>query len=460
MVEGSAEPNAERTETKEEDATAPSDSSMAGRHEVAALSTMDRRKFLTIAGAGALIAGPTGAAAAAPLRPAVQSPEIIVIGAGAFGGWTALHLARHGARVRLIDTYGPGNSRSTSGDETRGVRSSYGDRAHGELWCRWATRAIQEWQRWDEEWNADTGNYLFYQTGDVICREEDEPYLEETRKHWDSTGVNYEVLTPEEVHYRWPRAFGLEEIGIVLYEPQAGVVRARRTCEIVAGEVRKAGGEVMLARARTGRSDGRRLLDVSLSSGDTAAAQIFVFACGPWMPKVFPDIFGNRMRTPVGNVCYYGTPPGDVRFIHPNLPSWSFPGVTGWPALMPDYRGFRVRTGGGRNPDPDSSERYVDWRSLARPREILRQRFPDLEDAPLLQTHACHYELSVSRNFVLAPHPDWDNVWLAGGGSAEGFKFAPVIGEYMARRVLGIEDDPELAKQFAIPEETYEEQPR
>ena len=51
-------------------------------------------------------------------------PHIVVIGAGAFGGWTALYLLRSGARVTLVDAWGPGNSRSSSGGETRVIRGA------------------------------------------------------------------------------------------------------------------------------------------------------------------------------------------------------------------------------------------------------------------------------------------------------------------------------------------------
>ena len=95
-------------------------------------NTLDRRRFLKVAGAqtGLLVAAASGAATAkaiaqpqqpSPRRaPAVlnaKSPDIAVIGAGAFGGWTAYHLQKKGARVTLVDTWGPGNSRSTSGDK-------------------------------------------------------------------------------------------------------------------------------------------------------------------------------------------------------------------------------------------------------------------------------------------------------------------------------------------------------
>ena len=81
-----------------------------------------------------------------------HTPDIAVIGAGAFGAWTALNLQQSGAQVTLIDQYGPGNSRATSGGETRGVRTGYGDRGHGLLWTEWAKRAIGKWKAWDEQW--------------------------------------------------------------------------------------------------------------------------------------------------------------------------------------------------------------------------------------------------------------------------------------------------------------------
>lgn len=307
--------------------------------------TVDRRTFLKVAGAGAVL-GSTGelhgTPAAAPTRaPGVHqgSPDVVVVGAGAFGGWTALYLRQMGANVTLVDAYGPGNVRATSGDETRGVRTAYGDR---EQWTRWASEAVRRWKRFDEEWGTQLGVKLYFPTGDIILREEDEPFLEQTRATWDRVGVEYEVLTPDEVAYRWP-AIGLDGITIGLYEPEAGVGRARRSCEAVASVFRELGGELIVEYARPAVRTGDRLDDIVLANHESLSAQQFVFACGPWLGKVFPELLGSRMRTPIGQVHYFGTPVGDDRFTWPNLPSYNFPGVTGWPALPEDNRGFRVR---------------------------------------------------------------------------------------------------------------------
>jgi glycine/D-amino acid oxidase-like deaminating enzyme len=437
-------------------------------------NTLDRRRFLKVAGAqtGLLVAAASGASALDSQQPAQQptprrapavvgqkSPDIAVIGAGAFGGWTAYHLRKMGARVTLIDTWGPGNSRSTSGEETRGVRTSYGDRPHGVLWARWATQAIQRWKEFDEEFARTTQEKVFHTTGDLMFRKDWEPFMKDTRKNWDTIGTKYEVLQPNDVRSQYP-VIDLAGINVIMYEPQAGVVRARRSCERVAESFQHNGGKMIVARALPSLASGNRLQDIALSNGETLKADKYVFACGPWLWKVFPEFMRTRLRTPMGNVYYYGTPVGDSRWIAPHMPSFNFPGITGWAALPNDARGFRVRVGGGTQTDPDTSQRWIDPSNFGRPRQFLMERFPLLIDAPLLETRSCHYELSVTRNFYIDTHPEWENVWIAGGGSAEGFKFGPVVGDYTAKRVMGIEGDPAIAKGFRIPKEEFEEPPR
>lgn len=451
------------------------------------MSALGRRDFLRIAGATAGALATSGAitpALARSIRRTNASSNIIVVGAGAFGGWTALNLQRLGARVTLVDMYGAGNSRSTSGDESRGVRTSYGDRVHGELWMQWAQRAIERWKEFDAQFGIPAKNQIYFTTGDLIMRSDWEPFLTQTRAWWEKNGIPHETLTVDEVRKRWP-VFGVDDIKAVLFEPGAGVVRARRATQLVAEVFQREGGRIVIGRVvppTPGEFDGHR---VRLTNGDSLAADAIVFAVGPWLAKTFP-LMQNRMRTPLGTVVYFATPPGDDRFTHPNLPSWNFPGTTGWAALPVDNRGFRVRGGGGggnnqqsaqpagaaasASPaapaptppapsvnvnDPDLSNRWVEPQRLDGPRRFVATRFPALADAPIAQTWACHYEQSSSRNFIIDLHPNLPNVWLAGGGNAEAFKQGPVLGEYIARRVLGERGDPAIAKQFLIPETEY-----
>lgn len=438
---------------------------------------LDRREFLKAAGGllavGGCAARAPGAVSVGPPAIGRKSPDVAVIGAGAFGGWTAFHLRRMGASVVLIDQYGPGNSRATSGDETRGIRSSYAER---ELWVRLAHQAIDRWVEWEEEWGRPFKMHLFFNTGDLILREDPEDrFVVNNKTSWDKLGIPYEVLSIDEVRYRWPQ-INVEGINAALYEPRAGVARARRSCEVVAESFRQKGGTIVIAKATLGPRSRGKLERIVLDGKDSLSAGQYVFACGPWLPKVLPEVMTDRLRTPLGRVIYFGTPPGDQRFTFPNLPSFNFPGVTGWPALGPDNRGFRVRGGSRRGGeteqrtqeqreavllspsefDPDLSVRWVPAEAQEGPRAFVQERFPDLADAPIVATYACHYESSVDRNPIVDRHPGLENVWIAGGGSAEGFKLGPVIGEYIARRVLGRRTDPLLDAEFRLKGEKFE----
>jgi sarcosine oxidase len=441
--------------------------------------SIDRRGFLKVAGlqAGLIAAGAKSleaAAATATMAATERTREtagpsvgrgratydVVVIGAGCWGGWTALNLQQQGAKVLMIDEWGPGNSRSTSGDETRGVRSSYGDRPApaGEVWARWARRAMAKWLEFDATWGKEMKIRHFFPCGDLIFRPAPEPFTTHTRENWDKLKIPYEVLPIDEVRYRWP-VYDLTDMKLALYEPDAGVVRARRSCESVAGIFKSLGGTMLISRAWPTTAAGGRMKALQLSNGDLLEAPTFVFALGPWFPKVFPDLMGKRMRTPMGNVGYFGPPAGDLRFMFPNLPTWNYPGVTGWPQLPDDNSGFRVRAGGGTETDPDTSARWLSEASTRRLNDFVASRFPALTGAPLLRTHSCHYELGTGRNFMVDTHPQMENVWLAGSGMAEGFKFGPVIGEYVANRVLGHDKEPELAVQYKIPTQTTADVP-
>jgi glycine/D-amino acid oxidase-like deaminating enzyme len=417
----------------------------------------NRRDFLkagiVLGGASAvanrLVPAPQPAAQSATIAKPVR--DVIVVGAGAFGGWTAYYLSSLGAKVTLVDAYGPGNSRATSGDETRGIRTSYGDKGiWSDLWVSWAQEAINRWARFDAEWGREMKVRLFFNTGDLIFRARPEPFTDRNQELWKKFGIPFQVLKVEDVARDYP-VFNLKDIKVAIYEPGAGVVRARRACEVVAEAFRQAGGQVVQGYASLGERNGNRLEHIkTVGPVATLRADTYVFALGPWLPKAFPELMAPRIRTPLGYVHYFGTPPGDDRFTFPNVPSYNFPGVTGWPALPADNRGFRVRVRGDIATDPDASQRVFDRNKDRLARDFVKQRFPLLTDTPLLETRACHYEFSASRNFIIDRHPEFENVWFAGGGSAEGFKFGPVVGEYVANRVAGLETDLKLAEAFSL----------
>jgi sarcosine oxidase len=460
--------------------------------------TVPRRDFLRLAGlgTGALLAGGAHATAAAqavsqlavPDAPRVNaraSSHVIVVGAGAWGAFTAWELRKAGNRVTLIDQYGAANSRSTSGDETRGIRSSYGDRAlTPELWTSWARKSIERWRQFDAEHAKRFGTRFFFTTGDLILREKEESFTTRTQELWTAQGVKFDVLSPDDVARRFPQ-FKSEGTTVALYEPDAGVARARDSVQAAVALARDAGVNFVIGRVTPGAIRNDRMDGVTLGDGTKLNADAYVFCCGPWMEKLFPEAMHHRTRVPIGHVCYFGTPVGDDRFTFPNIPSWNVPGVTGWASLPVDSRGFRVRgaiappppprVAGAeeevpppppppaavdpRQVDPDLSARWSNQERIDGSRRVLQKYFPALADAPLLETRSCHYEISVNRNFIVDHVPGTTNAWIAGMGQSEGFKFSIVLGEYIARRVTGDAGEPALAEAFRMPVDDYDTAP-
>ncbi len=456
-----------------------------------------RRDFLRLAGLGtsALVAGgfPAAAEAAARLsapaatqRTALASSRVIVVGAGAWGAFTALNLRKAGHKVTLIDQYGAANSRATSGDETRGIRSSYGDRTlTPELWTAWARQSIQRWRDFDAEHAKRFGTRFFYTTGDVILRETPEAFTTRTQELWTAQGVKFDVVTPDDARRRWPHIKS-DGNNVILYEPDAGVARARDSVQAAVALARDKGVEFRIGRVTPGPISSGKMDGITFGDGTRLFADTYVFCCGPWTEKVFPDAMRNKTRLPLGHVCYFGPPIGDDRFSAPNVPSWNVPGVTGWASLPADSFGFRVRGGiappapvrpagaddaappppppaasapDPRQADPDFSTRWTSEERIESSRRVLQKYFPVLADAPILSTRSCHYELSVNRNFIVDRVPGADNAWVAAMGQAEGFKFAIVVGEYIASRVSGADGDPATAEAFRLPTLNYDPAP-
>ena len=245
-------------------------------------------------------------------RAAAQpTSDVVVVGAGAFGGWTALPLREMGVPVTLIDAYGPGNSRSSSGGETRQIRAGYEDR---ELYTRWVLEAFRRWKAREAEW----GRRFLFETGRLLLAPEWNHGLETTKVALDKYGVPNERLSHGELRRRYPQ-MNPEGIGVALFEPTTGVLKAREGCIAVAEAFLRKGGRLRIGRASLGRQSGSRLTDVALSDGTSIAASTFVFACGPWLGKVFPEVMKRKIFIPRRDVFFFGTPSGDDRFSFPNF---------------------------------------------------------------------------------------------------------------------------------------------
>lgn len=370
--------------------------------------------------------------------------SVIVVGAGAFGGWTALQLLKRGAKTTLLDAWGPGNSRASSGGETRVIRGTYGD---GRIYTQMAARALKLWQDYEREWNLK----LFFRTGVLWMTGTDDSYERAALPLLAEAGVRFEKLSAPECAKRW-RQMNFDGISWAVYEPDSGYLAARRACEAVLNAFIKEGGHYQQTQVIPGQIASEKMREVKLGSGESLSADAYVFACGPWLGKVFaflnPVIMPTRQE-----VFFFGTPAGDLRFTDALLPVWSddskhqLEGFNGkhWFYGIPGnhWRGFKIADDTrGAVIDPTNMERQVSAEALSAARAYIRFRFPELANAPLVESRVCQYENSTDQNFILHRHPEAENVWIVGGGSGHGFKHGPAMGEMVSEAVLGMKAPP------------------
>lgn len=355
--------------------------------------------------------------------------DVAVIGAGVFGAWTAYQLQRSGKRVVLVDAYGPGHSRSSSGDESRIMRMSYGA---DEIYTRSAQRSLELWQ----ELFARTNEDLFHRTGVLWLAHKEDPYPVKSAETLRKLGIIFENLTTTEVAQRYPQ-IGLDNIAWAMLEPDSGVLLARRAVSAVTREAIRNGVEYL--QDAVSRPGSERDLDfLTTTGGRTISAGIFVFACGAWLPKVFPDLLADRIHPTRQEVFFFGAPPGDPLYTAPALPTWiDFKDEAyGLPDI--EARGVKVAIDRHGPPfDPETGDRVVSEQGLREARRYLGRRLPALKYAPVTETRVCQYENTSNGDFLIDLHPQFDNVWLVGGGSGHGFKHGPVVGEYIAARIEG-----------------------
>ncbi|MEA3078787.1 MAG: hypothetical protein QOF05_195, partial [Sphingomonadales bacterium] len=252
-------------------------------------------------------------------------------------------------------------------------------------------------------------------------------------------GLPTEVLTKAEMTRRFPM-IDFDGIKVGLFEPGFGAVMARRAVLTLVDRFVKAGGTYMQGLVQPPMRDSAELAELRLSSGERVQADRFVFAAGPWLPKLFPDVIGPKILPTRQEVFFFAPPAGDRRFLPVTMPCWAdFNGgdmFYGFPDL--ESRGVKfAHDAHGVEVDPDTQSRRPTDAALAEIVAFRDRRFPLLKGAPLTEARVCQYENSSNGDFLIDLHPSWPNVLLLGGGSGHGFKHGPEVGRYAAGRLFG-----------------------
>jgi glycine/D-amino acid oxidase-like deaminating enzyme len=344
-----------------------------------------------------------------------------------------------------VDRHGPGNRLGSSGDESRITRSSHGSDRHYPTWQR---RALGHWRDLERE----AGATLFAQTGVLWLANAAQSFESASHEALAELGIPVERWSADELADRVP-ALHPDGVPWALFEPEAGALFARPAVMAAQARFEAEGGRIVVGRVLAPAAAGGELGTVGLEGGEVLEADAFVFACGPWLPDLFPDVLGELIVPHRQDVMHFAVPPGDDRYSPARLPVWidfegsfyGFPSFDGMAAkACPDWLGPIER--------PDDSARGVAEATIEASRTLLRTRFPGLADQPVVRTWTCFYEVTPDANFVIDRHPALADTWIAGGGTGHAFKHGPVIGEYLAARVTG---DAAAAARLAPPDDRF-----
>ena len=399
---------------------------------------MDRRHFMKSSIMAAL-ANPIQAMAKSKTMK-IKKGHIAVIGAGAFGGWTAHHLLKKGYNVTLLDVFGPGNSRASSGGDSRVIRGIYGE---DKIYVDLVARSFKLWKRYQKQWQQS----LYFPTGALWFFQVDDTYAQKSLPIVNQAGLKSEQLSKKEVEKKFPQ-IDLNGLKSFYFEHEAGYLPARHCCQVVLENFVKRGGEYKQLAVEPGKILNNKLSELILSDGSKLNADSYVFACGPWLSKIFPNALKDIITPTRQEVFFFGTPYGDSSLFESNMPVWVDFGKKIWYGIPgADWRGFKVADDTrGAEFDPTSGDRTASETGLESARNYLAKRFPSMKDAPLLESRVCQYENSPDGNYIIDKHPEAENTWVIGGGSGHGFKLGPALGEFVADRVIGNKDiDPFFA---------------
>ena len=323
------------------------------------------------------------------------------------------------------------------------MRGAYGP---DQPYTAMVARSLKLWQKYERRWKRQ----FLHRRGVLwMASGRDDAFESGSVEMLRAAKIKFQELSTAQMKKRWPQ-INFEGIRWGIFEPECGYLDARASCQAVVEAFVAAGGKYRQLAVPTDGLESGPLRSLALSDGSRVKADSYVFACGPWLGKLFPQAVGGRVQATKQDVFFFGTPPGDDRFNDEHLPVWGdHHGRFRYGIPGSDRGGFKIADD-TRGPvfDPTDGERVITPETLKDIREYVGFRFPALKNAPLIENRVCQYEQTPDSHFIIDRHPAMENVWIVGGGSGHGFKHGPAVGEMMAELVLK-KRDPEPIFQLA-----------
>ena len=351
----------------------------------------------------------------------------VILGAGAMGAAAAYHLAKRGEPVLIVEQFTLSHDRGSSHGAARITRHSYAALSYARL----MPEAFRAWKTLE----ADAGRNVFLRTGGLSIGPRGSDHVAKVAANLKHIGVEGSLVSGAELNRRYP-VFGVDHDAEAVFEPDAGMIAARRALELQIELAKEFGGE------KTGIMTDTPVLQIDLEAdkptlvieGGRIVADRLIVAAGAWTARLLPRLT-ESLRPTRQQVLYFRPRHPDL-FFPGRFPVFIVKGL-GPPEDvygMPTFEGLGVKVArhGGVDVDPGSKDDEVGEKYRAEIRSFLRRMIPSLADAPIDKTEVCLYTVTPDDHFRVGLHPGRDDLIIASPCSGHGFKFSCLIGRVLA----------------------------
>jgi glycine/D-amino acid oxidase-like deaminating enzyme len=362
-----------------------------------------------------------------------MSPTTIVVGAGVFGVTAALELRQRGHQVQLLDPGPLPHPLAASTDISKVIRLDYGtdDDYLGAM-----ETAVERWRAWNRAWPEP----LFHETGVLfLARAPMAPggFERESYERLEHGGHSPERLDAAAIARRFP-AWAAGGYVDGYYNPEGGWAESGRVIGRLLQMAEAAGVALHGGQACAELiMQGDRVRGVVTQAGERFEGDVVVAATGAWT-RYFLPWMAEVFRSP-GMPVFHLRPADPALFAAERFPPFcadiSSTGYYGF-CLHPREGVVKIANHGvGRQMRPEAPERVVTEAETAQLRAFLRSGLPALAEAPIVHTRVCLYCDTWDGHLWIAADPERQGLVLATGGSGHAFKFAPLLGEWIADAV-------------------------
>jgi sarcosine oxidase len=349
-------------------------------------------------------------------RTSAEQREFVVIGAGLLGLSAARALAGRGRDVIVLEQAEIGHRGAGSKGSCRIFRLGYTDPRYVAM----ARRARESWRELEQE----SGLRILLPTPHLTLGDQ----LPAVHQAMLRAGAPCELLSAEQAASRFP---GIAARGPVLLEPQSCVMAAEQALAALAA----AAPAVRTGSRVTGLADDGRRVRVSTGTG-VLSARIVIVCAGPGTSRLLATAGITLPSAPTLEQVVYLAPAGGQPPEMPIFISHGSPIPYGLPVPGSALYKIGIHHGGppanadGHSQDPDDD-------LLRRLAKLARELLPGHDPEPVA-TERCVYDNSPDEDFILDRA---GNIVIGSGTSGHGFKFGPLLGEWLAGLATGQDDD-------------------